>query len=162
MESTEQVLAGTESTEQVLASTESTEQSMESVLASMESTEQVQDNSQSTETGNSNSSESRRRLKRTERPAVERSPTQTTKSPAYKKAARRSRSQTEFRGSQQQPQTRRSLFPASASSAIAELSYNHYSPLKSNHTIEEFHLTVPERNELKKLEEMAFLYIVHR
>lgn len=101
--------------------------------------------------------------KRTERPAIERSPTLTTKSPAYKKNTRRSRSSCEGKGIQPTiSHPRRSLFSSSSASSLTELSYNHYTPLKTDHDIKEFHLTDPEEKELKKFEEMAFLYIVHR
>ena len=62
----------------------------------------------------------------------------------------------------QPSQTRRVLFQATTSNTIAQLSFNHYSALKCNHTIEEFHLTEPEMTAIKELEKMAFLYIAQR
>ena len=123
-------------------------------------TEQVSDSSQSTTLSGSNQVQS---SDKRERPATQQSPTLTTKSPAYKKITRRSRSLSECKNVQPiVSQTRRALFPASSTSSFAQLSYNHYTPLKSNHSINEFHLTEPEKKEFKKFKEMAFLYIVHR
>ena len=139
------------------------EESIE-VLATTEPTNQVLENTLSIEAGRNseNSSESvKQSLKRKERPDIERSPAKTTSSPVCKKVTRRSRSLTEHRVNQPS-QTRRVLFQATTSNTIAQLSFNHYSALKCNHTIEEFHLTEPEMTAIKELEKMAFLYIAQR
>ncbi len=98
--------------------------------------------------------------KRTTRPASEPSPTLTSKSPANKKVTRRSRSSVECKTPTLT--VRRSLFLTVNKDSFTQLSYNHYSTLKSNHSLQEFCLTETEKKELKDLEEMALLYMIYR
>ena len=98
--------------------------------------------------------------KRATRPVSELSPTLTSKSPAYKKVTRRSRSLAEYKTPV--PTVRRSLFSTVNADSYAQLSYNHYSSLKSNHSLQDFCLLENEKKELTDLEDMAFLYMIYR
>ena len=80
--------------------------------------------------------------------------------PAHKKKTRRSRSLTECKDITFHIRAHTALSPTH--SQLSQLSYNHYTPLKSGHSLTDFHLTNMEEKEFKKYEEMALLYIAHR
>ena len=98
--------------------------------------------------------------KRATRPVSELSPTLTSKSPAYNKVTRRSRSLAEYKTPVRTG--RWSLFSTVNADAYVQLSYNHYSTLKSNHSLQEFCLMESAKKELSDLEDMAFLYTIYR
>ena len=107
--------------------------------------------------------------KHTKRPMPESSPTQTTRSPQYKEVSRRSRSFTESTSTHPSThslyQSRRALFLAptpSSNQPLHHVSYNHYTPLRSNHYLHEFHPTEEESRELCHLKNIAFLFITLR
>ena len=84
--------------------------------------------------------------KRHERPTPESSPTQTTTSPEHKKASRRSRSFTESTSAKKPSDSSRHVplrLPQGPSGMhpLASLSNNHYSALRLNHSLQEFHPT---------------------
>ena len=55
------------------------------------------------------------------------------------------------------------LAPKPASShPLTHLSFNHYTPLRYNHSVQEFHPTEEESRELHHVKKMAFLFIALR
>ena len=107
--------------------------------------------------------------KHTKRPTPESSPRITTRSPEYKKVSRRSRSFTESTSAAPPThslgQYSRALFlppNPSINQPLSHLSYNHYTPLKSNHYLQEFYPTEKESRELSQLQNMALHFITLR
>ena len=83
--------------------------------------------------------------------------------PAFKKVTRRSRSLSECKEVHSSIfQPHKALFQLTNPRSLGQLSYNHYTPLKSDHSLKEFTITESEEKELKDLEELALLYIAHR
>ena len=82
--------------------------------------------------------------------------------PAHKKVTRRSRSLSENKDVHAAIFNNQAQKELLNRGPLSELSYNHYTPLKSGHTLEEFHMTAKEETEYKKLQEMALLYIAYR
>ena len=108
-----------------------------------------------------NSESSLLHQKRPDRPTPDSSPSKTTQSPQHKKSMRRSRSFTECGESQplQAHTSQRVTFPARPQS-LTHLSLNHYTPLKSNHSLEEFHLNESESKSFQQLKETTFLFVM--
>ena len=78
--------------------------------------------------------------------------------PAHKKVTRRSRCLSENKDVHAAIFNNQAQKELLNRGPLSELSYNHYTPLKSGHTLEEFHRTTKEETEYTKLQEMALLY----
>ena len=111
-----------------------------------------------------------RHQKRVKRPTPDPSPTKMTRSPEYKKATRRSLSLIETTTTRLPGHSlcvsRRALFSAPtiqcSTHPLSHFSYNHYTPLRSSHSVQEFHRSVEGNRELQILSKVAFLFITLR
>ena len=107
--------------------------------------------------------------KRHERPTPESFPTQTITSPEHKKVSRKSRSFIESTSANKASDSfcqadAPPLLPQAPSGMhpLASLSNNHYTALRLNHSLQEFHPTQQENRELNHLQKIAFLFITLR